>query len=135
VTGYGVIRIVCRCCKLPKNVRDYDGLKRTMCDECHQHQGQQLDKRLARAESHEAMLHQRLLACRMSESRAQEAIEIERNRAAAALASRNSLADRLVSAAERSGRHNCPAVQLGRDPQVAEFARKYRERRGSLRER
>jgi hypothetical protein len=79
------------------------------------------------------MLRKYLAACRTSEARARNAIEVQRDRAAAALASRGSLADRLVSAAEGSGRHKCSAVQLGRDPQIVEFARKHRERRGSHR--
>jgi hypothetical protein len=101
-----------------------------MCDECHQHQGQLPDKRLARAESHEAMLRKYLAACRDSEARARNALETASEKVAAALDSRNWLADRLVSAAEGSGRHKCPAVQLGRDSQVVEFADKYRERHG-----
>lgn len=133
MTAYGAIQIVCRCCSLPQSVRDRDGAKPTMCDECHKHQGQLPEKRLTRAESHEVMLRKYLAACRTSEARAREAIEAQRDRAAAALASRGSLADRLVSAAKGSGRHNCPAVQLGRDPQIVEFARKHRERRGSHR--
>jgi hypothetical protein len=125
----GMIRITCSCCKLPQIVRDRDGAKPTMCDECHQHQGQLTDKRLARAESHEAMLRKYLAACKTSEARAQDQIQTARDRMISALESRGSLADRLVSAAEGSGRHNCPAVQLGRDAQVVELARRHRARR------
>jgi len=105
-----------------------------MCDECHQHQGKLPEKRLARAESHEAMLRERLVTCRASEARAQDQIQTARDRMADALASRDYLAHRLVSAAEGSGRHdNCPAVQLARDSRVVEFADKYRERHGNRR--
>ncbi len=129
---YGMILITCSCCKLRQRVRDRDGTEPTMCDECHQHQGQLPDKLAARAESHEAMLRERLTACRTSETHARQGLEAANERVAAALESRGSLADRLVSAAENSGRHNCPAQQLARDPQIAEFARKYREHRDNL---
>jgi hypothetical protein len=130
---YGTIRITCRCCKLPQIVRDRDGAKPTMCDECHRHQGQLTDKRLARAESHEAMLRERLTACRGSEARARNALETASEKVAAALDSRNWLADRLVSAAEGNRKHDCPAQQLARDSRVVEFADKYRERHGNRR--
>jgi len=130
---YGMIDIACACCKLRQIVRDRDGAVPTMCDECHQHRGDLPEKRLARAESHEVMLRKRLAACRASEARAQDQIQTARDRMVDALASRDYLADRLVSAAEGSGKHDCPAVQLARDSRVVEFADKYRERHGNRR--
>ncbi len=73
---YGMILITCSCCKLRQRVRDRDGTEPTMCDECHQHQGQLPDKLAARAESHEAMLRERLTACRTSETHARQGLEI-----------------------------------------------------------
>jgi hypothetical protein len=126
-----MIVISCRCCEVRRRVRDRDGATPTMCDECHRHQGQLPDTQLARAQSHEAILRQNLTACRASEAKAQKAVQVARDRMADALASRGYLADRLVSAAENSGRHSCQAVELGHDPQVVEFASKHRERRGN----
>jgi hypothetical protein len=126
----GVIRINCTCCRLTQQLRDRDGREPTICDLCYQHQGKLPETRLVRAESHEAMLRERLTACRASEARAQQGIAAARERAASALATRGALADRLVEAADADRRHNCAAQQLGRDPQIIEFARKHRERRG-----
>jgi len=84
-----------------------------------------------RAESHEAMLRERLTKCRASEARAPEDLATAREKVATALASHGSLADRLVSAAENDRRHDCPAQQLAREPQIVEFARKHRERQDS----
>ena len=72
------------------------------------------------------MLRKRLTACRASEERARTGMARAREGTAAALASRGALADRLVEAAEADRKHNCPAQQLGRDPEVAEFARRHR---------
>jgi hypothetical protein len=126
----GTILITCRCCQLRQSVRERDGAEPTMCDECHQHQGQLPDKRLARAESHEAMLRERLIRCRASEAKAQRALETVDERVASALDSRGALADRIVSAARNTGTHSCDAVQIGRDPAVVEYARRYGERHG-----
>jgi hypothetical protein len=125
---YGVIRIHCTCCQLTRDLRDRDGPEPTICDTCYQHRGQLPDKRLARAESHEAMLRECLTACRASEARARKSLATARDRVTAALASRGALADRLVTAAEEDRKHNCLAHQLGRDPHIVEFARKHRER-------
>jgi hypothetical protein len=125
---YGVIRILCGCCQLTQDLRDRDGTEPTICDECFQHRGQLPEKRLARAESHEAMLRRRLSACRASEARAQQNLATAKERVVGALASRGLLADRLVSAAGEDRKHNCRAQQLGRDPEIVEFARKHRER-------
>jgi len=127
-----MIRIDCECCQLPQVIRDRDGAIPTVCDVCiPHHRGQRLETKLARAESHEATLRKRLTACRVSEERARTGMARAREGTAAALASRGALADRLVEAAETGCSRNCPAQQLGRDPQVAEFARRHRLRQDS----
>jgi uncharacterized Zn finger protein (UPF0148 family) len=129
---HDVLRIHCECCQLPQVIRDRDGAIPTVCDVCSQHRGQLPDKRLARAESHEAMLRERLTRCRTSEERARGALEGARDRVASALDSRGRLASRLVEAAEANRRHDCPAQKLARDPQVIEWADAYRERHGQF---
>jgi hypothetical protein len=126
----GKIRIDCTCCQLPQHNPDRDGAIPAICDDCYQHRGRSAEKRLARAESHETMLSVRLAACRESEARAQRDLATAKERVANTLASRGALADRLVEAAETDRRHNCQAQQLGRDPEVVEFARKHHERQG-----
>ncbi len=83
--------------------------------------------RADRAESHEAMLRERLKACRASEQQARAEMDSYRCRMAEALRGRGALADRLVEAveADRTG-HKCPAVQLGLDRRVVELARRHR---------
>ncbi len=124
-----MIRFDCECCRLPQMIRDRDGAIPTVCGDCYLHRGPL--QRLARAESHETMLRERLTACRDSQDLAQQGAVSANNRMTGALNSRNWLADRLVEAAESGGRHDCPAQQLGRNPEVVEFALKYRERRSS----
>jgi hypothetical protein len=122
---HGTIRIACECCGLPRHVRDRDGALPTVCGDCQRHRGERLEARVARAESHEAMLRERLTACRASEALAREGLASASDRVAGALA------DRLVTAVETDRNHDCPAQQLGRDPQVVEFARRHRERQVS----
>jgi hypothetical protein len=124
----GTIRITCTCCGLRRDIRERDGAPPKMCDECHRHQGDLPEPRLARAEAHEALFRKYLEACRTSERRAQSAREAANEKVASALDSRGLLASRIVSAARNAGRHDCSAVQLGRDPRVAEWARIYDER-------
>lgn len=123
---YGTVRIDCECCQLPHLTRDRDGAIPRICDPCHQHRGERLETRAVRAESHEVMLRERLTTCRASEESARTGMALARERTAAALASRGVLADRLVEAAETGCSRNCPAQQLGRDPQVVDLARKHR---------
>ncbi len=122
-----MVEINCECCGLRQSNPDRDGALPTVCDDCQQHRGQRLETQLARALSHEAMLRERLTACRASEASARTGMERANHRMVAAYESRGLLADRLVTAAEAGCSRNCPARQLARDPDVAEFARRYRE--------
>lgn len=70
------------------------------------------ETRAYRAESYEAMHRERLEKCRASEARAQKSLTSANDRVAGAPA------DRLVTAAEMGCSRDCPAQQLGRDPQV-----------------
>ena len=124
-----MIPIDCECCGLQYMIRDLVGAIPTVCGGCYLHRGPL--QQVARAESHAEMLRERLTACRASEERARQGKAAANDRMTAALDSRGRLADRLVEAAESGGIHNCPAQQLGRDPEVVEFARKHRGRRGS----
>ena len=126
---HDVLRINCECCRLPQFIRDRDGAVPRICDACNQHQGQLPDKRLARAESHEAMLRERLTACRASEDRARKDLEASRDQVRSALEGRGRLADRLARAAESERPHGCAAQQLGRESGVIEIARRHRELR------
>ena len=125
----GVLVIACTCCGLRQRNRDRDGPVPTLCDVCYQHRGKQTENRLARAETHEQMLRERLDACRTSEARANQRLEKAKEQVAAALGSRGLLASRIVRAAEGdpTGRAE---LQIGRDPQVIAFARQHEERRG-----
>ncbi len=122
-----MIPVDCQCCHLPQIIKDRDGAIPRVCDVCNQHQGRRAEARADRAESHEAMLRERLTACRASEKRARDDADSYRYRMVEALRSRGALADRLVETAEadRTG-HNCPAMQIGKDRTVVEFARKHR---------
>lgn len=124
---HGTIRIDCECCQLTQVIRDRDGAIPTVCDICYPHyKGERLETRVARAESHDAMLRERLTICRASEERAQTGLARARDQMIAAFESRGVLAARLVEAAESDRRHNCTAQRLGRDPRVVEFARRHR---------
>jgi hypothetical protein len=108
---HGTIRIDCECCQLTQVIRDRDGAIPTVCDICYpHHKGERLETRVARAESHETILRERLTACRASEERAQTGLARARDRMIAAFESRGNLADRLVEAAESDRRHNCMAA-------------------------
>lgn len=122
--------ITCSCCRLPQRVRDRIGALPTVCDVCHYHQADNLEARLARAESHEEMLRERLAACRNSEQLARDARERARDGTAAALRNRGRLAARIVEVAEEAGKHRCAAVDIGRDPRVIELAEDYWQRGG-----
>jgi hypothetical protein len=126
----GMIRIDCTCCQIPQFNPDRDGAIPTICDVCYQHRGQSPEKKLARAESHEAMLCQRLAACRASEVGAKKDLADAKEQVRAALTSRGDLADRLVDAVENDRWHNCPAQQLGRERHTVEIARKRAARAG-----
>ncbi len=124
---HGWIRINCRCCHLPQAIKDRDGAIPAVCDACYpHHRGERDEMRADRAESHEAMLRERLSKCRASEQRAREDADSYKDRMVEALRSRGALADRLVEAAEDDRTHNCRAGQIARDPQVIEFARRHR---------
>lgn len=126
---YGVIDIDCTCCQLRQRIKDRDGPVPKVCDTCLSHQGNLPDKRLARAESHEAMLRERLNACRASEERSRREVETAKERMASALASRGMLAYRLVNAAEYDRSHTCAVRHIADDPEVLEMARKHEERK------
>ncbi len=80
---HGVIRIDCECCQLPQVIRDRDGAIPTVCDVCVPHYwGRRLETKLARAESHEVMLRERLMACRASEALAREGLASASDRVA-----------------------------------------------------
>jgi len=121
----------CRCCGLtqPANT-DQHGTTAPVCKHCTWHQGDRPDKRLARAESHESMLRERLERCRASEIRAQrELAQVSadaKERVSSALASRGYLATRLVDAANRCG-PRCQAQDLANDRNVVQWARRNRE--------
>lgn len=117
-----VLIINCRCCGLTQRIRDRDGAVPKICDLCHSHQGKLPDKVLARAQSHEQMLRERLEACRASEKQAQAVAKRAKERVASALSSRGALAQRIVNAASTSGTHHCPAQEVGRDPFVIRIA-------------
>jgi hypothetical protein len=123
------ITIDCECCLLPQRLRDRDGAVPTICDTCAPHHGGKLPGRaLARAESHEAMLRERLAACRRSEDRAQAAAANDKERVAAALSSRGSLAARIVSASSSERSHRCAAQAIGHEPEVIRFAQEHASR-------
>lgn len=114
--------IDCTCCHLKQRLKDRDGAIPSMCDTCARHQGQLPEKRVTRAEEHEAMLRERLDACRHSEQVAQMRAENAMKRVNSALWERGSLASRLVKAAREAGRHNCDAVKLGREQKIVGLA-------------
>lgn len=123
----GMIRIGCTCCQLPQVIKDRDGAVPKVCDTCYpHHRGERIETRAARAESHEAMLRERLTACRASEERAGEELTAAREQVHAALESRGRLAGMLVDAANEDRKHNCMAQSLGRDSEIIEYARRHR---------
>ena len=75
------------------------------------------------------MVRQRLDACRQSEARATTRAKNAKEAAAAALASRGSLAARIHHAAQQAGRHSCDAVRIGMEQQVAEWAERHERHR------
>lgn len=129
----GSIMITCTCCLLPRSVKDRDGRIPELCDVCHQHQGKLPEKRILRAETHEAWLREQLDACRRSEKQARlardnvaPAIAEAQAEARRAFTSRGALAARIVDAAEQARGHNCPAQAVGRDIQVTRWADRHR---------
>lgn len=77
----------CPCCQLKqRKAIDYTGITAAVCAKCTYHQGEQEVMRLKRAESHEAILRERMDACRASEAR--ENAEAGEARAAASEAKR-----------------------------------------------
>jgi hypothetical protein len=75
------------------------------------------------------MLRERLDACRKSEVLATQRAKRAREATSSALASRGSFASRLHQAAMMAGRHSCEAVEIGREPQVKEWAERHRRER------
>jgi hypothetical protein len=116
------LTIDCSCCQLKQRIKDRDGAEPTICDRCQQHQGQLPERRLRRAEEHEAMLRERLTACRSSEAAAQTRASRAEERVKAALASRGRLAQALHVTLEEA-RHDCPATRVARLPEVAAWAK------------
>jgi len=126
----------CVCCNLPQPSRlDQFDVTAANCEECKNHNGDTPQKRLARAETHERILRERLEACRASEAaaqaslrRAEQEIQQQKGRVAAALGSRGSLAAELVAAVERSGHHRCEVQTLVLAPRVRDWAKLFQQR-------
>jgi hypothetical protein len=119
--------IKCICCDLLQPVRvDQYGIIAGDCARCTWHQGDSEAKQLARATCHEAMLRERLEACRASETEARHRLREARERVASALESRGRLAARLVEATSRDS-HRCEARALANDPNVVRWARRYND--------
>jgi hypothetical protein len=111
----------CPCCGLEQPpAMEATGVMARVCGYCTDHQDDA--RRLARAETHERLLRERLGACRASESRAQLDARRAHEAASSALHSRRLLAARLVDAAGESGDHRCAAMGIARDPQVIQWA-------------
>lgn len=115
----GMISIDCECCELRQRIGDRDGPIPPVCDTCHEHRGRLPEKLLARAQSHEAMLRQRLDACRGSEERAQRDKERMKERMVSALNSRGALAARLVDDPDNAHR-------LATDSRVVAWAERHK---------
>lgn len=116
---------MCACCQLRQRVcLDAAGVTARVCGHCTHHQGQDLVKRVARAESHERMLRERLLACRTSEEHARIEAEEARDAMIAALESRGRLAARLVDAVDQDRNHGCAAQAIAREQTVIRWARR-----------
>ncbi|GIF69410.1 hypothetical protein Ais01nite_74450 [Asanoa ishikariensis] len=79
------------------------------------------DRRLKRAEDHEAMVRQLLAACRIREAKARLDAQKAEEREFEAMAGRGNLAASLYAAAQSPG-HDCPLVQIARRAYVAEWA-------------
>ena len=93
--------IQCTCCHLPQIRRNRDGAVPDLCAECEGHQGELPEKRLARAETHEHMLRQRLYNCRASEKEEKARRDAAENKASAFWESRGLLALKLVNATDQ----------------------------------
>jgi len=116
---------MCGCCQLRQPVcLDAAGVTARVCGHCTHHQGQELVKRITRAESHERMLRERLLSCRTSEEHARIEAEEAREAMIAALESRGRLAARLVDAVDQDRNHGCAAQAIARDQTVIRWARR-----------
>jgi hypothetical protein len=120
----------CPCCKLPQPaaIDKATTVTAPVCADCTHHQGDQDRKRLQRAEAHERMLWERMIACRASEAQARSATSAAQASAAtahdamvAALRSRGRLAERIVEAADESP---SAFMALARDPDVVKWARR-----------
>ena len=101
----------CGCCRLPQAaaIDKTTGVTVRVCADCTHHQGDQAQKRVQRAESHERMLRERMDMCRTSEAKARSAASLAAKNAdeayermKAALRSRSNLAARIVDAAGES---------------------------------
>lgn len=95
--------IDCICCLLPQLVAYPAGYPPAMCSTCMKHRGEDEHRQLLRALSHEAMLRERLSACRASEARAKEAERAAKGAAIAAFRSRADLARRILNVANERG--------------------------------
>ncbi len=129
---------LCVCCRLPQPAhRDHLDVPSPVCKACAFHQGEQPDKRLKCAESHEKMLRERLDACRRSEedTRVQAAMDraVAKERVSSALSSRGRLASRIVAAAEKGGYHRCPAIMIANESDVRDWARRDADMRATTR--
>ena len=118
----------CVCCQLQVPARvDQFGLSARACRICEGHQGESLEKRLARAEAHERMLREWIATCRASEAKARSELAEAQERVRAALQSRSRLASRIVDAdAATRDSHRCAARSLADDPQVKKWDRRNR---------
>lgn len=119
--------VICICCKLQQRA-EYSqyGVKERVCAHCKWHQGDRIEKRISRAESHEKLLRERLDRCQTSEATAQRELQEAKEQVRSALGSRGRLAEELVTAAARC-RNTC-AVPRCITSEVQRWAQQWRDR-------
>ncbi|HEY7174877.1 MAG TPA: hypothetical protein VH442_08165 [Micromonosporaceae bacterium] len=102
--------------------RDMYGIRSPICNDCEHHRGDAPLLRLARAETHERMLRDRLAAYREYAERQYLDAEEAKRAAASAVASRDSLAARIVRDAATERRHTCALHAIAFERTVQDWA-------------
>lgn len=136
--------VTCTCCDIPFQRVDRTNLYTSSndssvtapnadhCQDCRYHQGSTLEKRLARAETHEKKFRERLMQAKAGARKAEAAAREAREQTAAALQSRTDMArllqdvqelhvQKLDGRCECGRQRNCPTAELVGSPRSYQF--------------
>jgi len=113
----------CPCCHLPQpEHRDPRGFRSLVCQECERHQGESVERRISRAERHEQLVRERLIASRALVERLEWEAMKAQDMMKAVIVSRGGLASWIVREANMERRHTCALHAIAFDREVQKWA-------------